>query len=60
MHNLARVIEGARAYRSSALDALVKRLASNPIDREQRAAHGFAWVATSVAALEAVADWLES
>lgn len=60
MHNLARVIEGARAYRSAALDALVKRLASNPIDREQRAAHGFAWVATSVAALEAVADWLES
>ena len=26
---------------------------------EQRAAHGFAWVATSVAALEAVHGWLE-
>lgn len=60
MHDLARVIEGARAYRNAALDALVKRLESNPIDKEQRAAHGFAWVATSVAALEAVADWLES
>ena len=30
------------------------------IDSEQRAAHGFAWVATSVAALEAMLGWLEA
>jgi len=32
----------------------------SPIDREQRAAHGFAWVATTVAALEATLGWLDS
>ncbi|WP_232003352.1 acyl-CoA dehydrogenase family protein [Sphingopyxis sp. FD7] len=31
-----------------------------PIDREQRGAHGFAWVATTVAALEATLDWLDA
>ncbi|HMN55182.1 MAG TPA: acyl-CoA dehydrogenase family protein, partial [Sphingopyxis sp.] len=50
----------AQAYRAAAQAALAGRLAANPIDREQRAAHGFAWVATTVAALEAVLDWFES
>jgi (2S)-methylsuccinyl-CoA dehydrogenase len=47
----------ARAYLGEARQALAERLALHPIDQEQRAAHGFAWIATSVAALEAVAEW---
>ena len=50
-------LDAARGYRAAAEAALAGRLASAPIDREQRAAHGFAWIATSVAALEAVDDW---
>jgi (2S)-methylsuccinyl-CoA dehydrogenase len=50
----------AQAYRGAAQAALVERLAARPIDSEQRAAHGFAWVATTVAALEAVLDWFDS
>ncbi|HVR90433.1 MAG TPA: acyl-CoA dehydrogenase family protein [Novosphingobium sp.] len=52
-------LAAAQAYRDAAWAALVELLANAPIDREQRAAHGFAWVATSVAALEAVAAWSE-
>lgn len=45
-------LTAAQAYRDAARTALATR------DQEdQRAAHGFAWVATSVAALEAVLDW---
>ena len=51
-------LEAARAYRAAAQAALADRLATRPIDAEQRAAHGFAWVATSVAALEAIDGWL--
>jgi len=58
MRELVQAIEGASAFRDAALAALRKRLETNPIDTEQRAAHGFAWVATSVAALEAVQRWL--
>lgn len=50
-------IAAARAYLAEAHAALAERLTSRSIDQEQRAAHGFAWVATSVAALEAVAAW---
>lgn len=53
-------LNAARDYRAAALEALRQRLAGNPIDAEQRAAHGFAWVATSVAALEAIDAWLEA
>lgn len=42
----------AQVYRDAARAALALR---DPQD--QRAAHGFAWVATSVAALEALLDW---
>ncbi len=45
-------ISAAQTYRDAARAALATR---DPQD--QRAAHGFAWVATSVAALEAVLDW---
>ena len=54
------ILGAARDYRASALEALQQRLASDPMDVQQRAAHGFAWVATSVAALEAVDAWLEA
>ena len=50
-------ISAARTYLAEARAALADRLTSRSIDQEQRAAHGFAWVATSVAALEAVAAW---
>lgn len=50
-------LAAAQAYRDAARAALAGRLAARAIDDEQRAAHGFAWVATSVAALEALADW---
>ena len=54
------VLLAATAYGAAAEAALAARLAQRPIDREQRAAHGFAWVATTVAALDAVLEWCES
>ena len=49
----------ARRYQAAAQAALAGRLEGARIDEHQRAAHGFAWIATSVAALEAVAAWAE-
>ena len=60
MTALRSALGAAATYRAAAEGALAERLASAPIDREQRAAHGFAWVATTVAALEAVLEWCES
>ena len=57
--NFADCLLAAQAYRDSARAALQTRLTNRLIDTEQRAAHGFAWVATSVAALEAVSGWLD-
>lgn len=54
---LEAALAAAQRYRDAARTALADRLAAAPIDSEQRAAHGFAWVATTVAALEAVHDW---
>lgn len=53
-----RHLAAAQAYLAVAQRALADRLAAAPIDKVQRAAHGFAWVATTVSALEAVRDWL--
>ena len=50
----------AQNYCETARAALAKRLEGQRIDDHQRAAHGFAWVATSVAALEAVCAWLDA
>lgn len=51
--DLGRLLGAAQAYCDLA------RVAAAAIDpANQRAHHGFAWIATSVAALEAVADWL--
>ena len=47
----------ARGYEALARAALAERLEGRRIDEEQRAAHGLAWIATSVAALEALAEW---
>lgn len=60
MADLREALAAAQAYRTAAEARLAERLAKAPIDREQRAAHGFAWVATTVAALEAVLAWCES
>ncbi|MBA4307530.1 MAG: acyl-CoA dehydrogenase [Sphingopyxis sp.] len=56
--NLEKSLKAAQFYRDAAKSALGARLDTRTLDQEQRAAHGFAWVATSVAALEAVIDWL--
>ncbi len=45
-------LTAAQSYRDAARVALASR-----DQNDQRAAHGFAWVATSVAALEAILDW---
>ena len=57
---LGTCLQAARAYQNAAQAALRQRLAQRPVDVEQRAAHGFAWIATSVAALQAVHDWAEA
>lgn len=59
MSALGGALAAAQRYRDDARAALAARLDAAPIDSEQRAAHGFAWVATTVAALEAVADWAD-
>lgn len=58
MRDLRQALTNAEVYRAAAHSALAKRLASRSIDSEQRAAHGFAWVATTVAALRSTLDWL--
>ncbi|MEQ1542292.1 MAG: acyl-CoA dehydrogenase family protein [Novosphingobium sp.] len=51
---LARHLDAARGYRDAAR-AAAARIGTD----DQRAHHGFAWIATSVAALEAVQAWSE-
>ncbi|WP_077145906.1 acyl-CoA dehydrogenase family protein [Sphingopyxis sp. KK2] len=60
MDQFDRALQAAQSYRAAALAALAARLETMSIDREQRAAHGFAWVATTVAALEATLAWHEA
>ncbi|MGB7371434.1 acyl-CoA dehydrogenase family protein [Erythrobacter sp.] len=62
-HEAARA---ARAYESDVSSRLVKGLSrgngaidSQLLTEEQHAAHGFAWIAATRAALEATADWAE-
>lgn len=52
-----RALHAARDYVAAANAALKQRLETASLDQEQRAAHGFAWAATSLAAMEALADW---
>jgi (2S)-methylsuccinyl-CoA dehydrogenase len=58
--NIAAALKAASGYRDAAKSTLSERLAQGDIDNNQRAAHGLAWIATSVAALEAVSAWLDS
>src|SRR3546814_12586051 len=58
--DLNSTLTAAQTYRAAARTALAERLATRAIDAEQRAAHGFAWIATTVAALEATLAWVES
>ena len=60
MTRYRQALTAAEDYRTAARTALAARLETAPIDAEQRAAHGFAWVATTVAALEAVLNWHEA
>lgn len=57
--DIANAVGAAQDYRTAALEAVRGRLEAGCIDSEQRALHGFAWVATSVAALEATVAWAE-
>lgn len=50
----------AQNYLSIAQTALVDRLSTRKMDQDQRAAHGFAWAATSVAALDSLLHWAET
>ena len=52
--SLTRYLDAARLYRDAARMAVAEISAE-----DQRAHHGFAWIATSVAALEAVMGWSE-
>ena len=60
MSDYRQALTAAQNYRAAAQVALGARLERTPIDREQRAAHGFAWIATTVAALEATLDWYDA
>ena len=56
----AAALQSAISYRDATKAALTSRLETRVIEADQRAAHGFAWVATSVSGLEAITTWLDS
>ncbi|MBD2842120.1 acyl-CoA dehydrogenase family protein [Erythrobacter rubeus] len=49
----------AQAYSNAVREAVRARVASDPalMSAEQHAVHGFAWIAATVAAMEATVDW---
>ena len=59
MENVGSAVVAAGQYADAALDALRRRLAGSSLDAEQHAAHGYAWIATAAASLEALAGWHE-
>ena len=59
MDNVLGAVRAAAQYADAALEALHARLAGSTLDAEQHAAHGYAWMATGVAALKALAAWHE-
>ena len=59
MEHIRSAVVAANHYADAALEALHSRLAGSNLDAEQNAAHGYAWIATAVAALEALAAWHE-
>lgn len=55
---LDEALTSARGYAERAREAVAARITDKgALDREQRAAHGYAWVETCVEALQALADW---
>jgi (2S)-methylsuccinyl-CoA dehydrogenase len=46
-----------RRFAGEARETVRKRIAASSLDAEQRAAHGLAWIETTVAALEALLAW---
>ncbi len=58
LHHAQAALEASQAYASAAQAALRARLSSSSLEAEQHAAHGYAWVETSIAALRAVTLWL--
>ncbi|MEZ5710403.1 MAG: acyl-CoA dehydrogenase family protein [Blastomonas sp.] len=52
-------IAAADNYAAAALLALRERVDASGIDPEQRAAHGYAWIATSIEAMRATLQWLQ-
>ena len=58
-------LEALRRYGAAAQVHVAARVAPGGkidprrLDADQRAAHGLAWIATTVAALSALADWAE-
>lgn len=53
------LLSAAQDYAAAAQTALAQRLSACKMDQDQRAAHGYAWAATSVAALESLLGWAE-
>ncbi|NBR31586.1 MAG: acyl-CoA dehydrogenase [Sphingomonadaceae bacterium] len=53
-------LAAAEGYAAAAQSCLRTRLSSSSLEAEQHAAHGYAWVETSIAALRAVSLWLEA
>lgn len=56
----AQALVSAQNYLSAAQAALTQRLSARKVDQDQRAAHGFAWAATNVAALESLLHWAQA
>ncbi|QGN55526.1 acyl-CoA dehydrogenase family protein [Novosphingobium sp. Gsoil 351] len=59
MNTVGSAVVAATRYAQAALEALRERLAGSSLDAEQHAAHGYAWIATAAASLEALAAWHE-
>lgn len=59
MDQLAPAVAAAERYAAETREAVRARVAATSLDAEQRAAHGYAWVETSVAAMRAALDWLQ-
>ena len=57
---LVPAVAAAERYAAEAREAVRARVAASNLDAEQRAAHGYAWVETSVAAMRATLDWLQA
>ena len=60
MERLTQAVAAAERYASEVRGSVRARVAAASLDAEQRAAHGYAWVETSAAAMRATLDWLQA